>query len=724
MKINISSEIQQNDEIQNPILSFKKDILYFKEDILKDVKIIENQIKINSKENIEKFESKFNEYDQKFEILIQKISNLSNLISTEKNLNEKVENLITFKNKLDEYITQNDIKYDLLYKDFHNAIFKYDKYFADSVFYPGIIGNLCKFKNFHEFIDYVLVNFKSLVKYKESNINDLKNYKTNLDNMIKSFHTKIDNLSKSCNEFTLYKIRENENKFNNTLKLYDDKIYNIKLENNKYSINIKNEFENLIKEWDKVLNIKTEIFNKFEKEVKFHKDIVNSVYKKFESFKKEFNLIKYRFTQLSEFIKDVRFRVNMGEDIKKRDMINLSKKIDFSKKQIIEEDNENLNNYEEDGNKKYINNKDRRLSVNFNHLKNNFGFKRLKSIEENLLKNRSNSIKIDNIEMKNIINENGKKENDSNELDYSLDLNSEKNDNELIKKESEKKTHKKEEEEEDDEKNNLNLIKSRMSKKKDEINKEMIQSKSYTVLPNHSINKNYEKMQLEKIQSIKAPNTTRNELIKNNNDIFIKSIDDMKISKINNYAYKSFIGNSIQILKLKSTKNQNKKKSNIGNNVIQFNNPNPIKKKKNNNLLNNNKKHIQKLEEFVKDIRVHIPDIQIYYSKIDSNETPRIKNNSLKILKKNTKTNYNNNNNNNSYNNLNDSIFSHRINSAQTSFIIKDNNNNNNSFSQDKKLTNNYYYNLMINEDLLKSPIKKTNEKECKNKFINLENIN
>jgi hypothetical protein len=108
----------------------------------------------------------------------------------------------------------------------------------------------------------------------------------------------------------------------------------------------------------------------------------------------------------------------MGEDIKKRDVINLSKKIDFSKKQIIEEDNESLNN-EQDENNKLKYNKDRRLSVNFNFLKKNFGFKRLKSIEENFNKNRSNLIKLDDYDIKNIIHENRKKESDSNELDYS-----------------------------------------------------------------------------------------------------------------------------------------------------------------------------------------------------------------------------------------------------------------------------------------------------------------
>ena len=34
-------------------------------------------------------------------------------------------------------------------------------------------------------------------------------------------------------------------------------------------------------------------------------------------YKNEFNLIKDRFTRLSEFIKDVRFRKNIGKEVKK-----------------------------------------------------------------------------------------------------------------------------------------------------------------------------------------------------------------------------------------------------------------------------------------------------------------------------------------------------------------------------------------------------------------------
>ncbi len=149
-------------------------------------------------------------------------------------------------------------------------------------------------------------------------------------------------------------------------------------------------------------------------------------------------------------------------------------------------------------------------------------------------------------------------------------------------------------------------------------------------------------------------------------------------------------------------KNNNKtpeKKNKINNNVIQFNNPNLNKNKKGNLVINNNK-HIQKLEELVKDIKVHIPDVQVYYSKVDSD----FQKNNLNDINKNKNNNLKKSNN------------------SQNSLHYKDYSNN--SFYQDKKVSNNYYYNLMMNEDY-KFPEKKnvSKEKELKYRFIDLKNI-
>ena len=894
MSIDLSNK-QIEENTNSPKLTLKKDLLYFKEDILKDIKKIENRLNIKYKENNSFHESKFREIEEKIDFISQNIIDLSNLISLDNNIKEKVDNLLTTKEKFEDYITQNNIQYNTMYKDLHNSIFKYDKLFADNIFYPGIIGSMCKFKNFHELIDYVLLQIKNLLKFKDSNIIDLKNYKDNLSTTIKSFQMKIDSIIKTCNDFSSNRIKESENKINDLFKVYDERIQDVRIENNKYSITVKNEFENLIKEWDKILNIKNEIFQKFDNEVKFHKDIVNLVYKKFDGYKKEFILIKNRFTQVSEFIKDVRFRYNIKEDVKKREVINFAKKIDFSKKQFFEEndeskindnhndnilvnsynyneniendnlnkneniendnvnkneniendnlnkdemiendnlnknennendnlnkkeiiENDNLNKNEMIGNDNYSeknneskdneniekndlkkeqnkkndlikdnnsfindkkennkkininiikkdkekdtlynkisqkkienknNIKDKRFSMNLNfkkkNIKNDFSLKNSsnekkiskdeneKNFNQNISENLSSTQSLNKIQSK-IFLEGDKiktiksNENDTNEIDYSFYFNSEKNNNEIMNDDTNKLIKKKkieniEKKEIIYKKIDTNSIKNKISnltfrkKIKDQLN---FQSKSYTFLPNISKNKilNNEKLKFERIQSSKIPNSTRNEFKKEifqlnkNNDLNFKSIDTIKFSRINNNSNKNFIGNSIQILNLKKKKEKTPEKNNITSNVIQFNNPNLIKKNLKNKLYNNNNKHIQKLEELVKDIKYHIPDIQLFNSKLDLD----YKNSKFNYFKS---PKYFNNN------KLNDSIFSHRLNNTQSTFFFMENN----SFSQDKKVSDNYYYNLMKKEDLLKSPKNNQKRKDYKNKFIDLKNL-
>ena len=70
--------------------------------------------------------------------------------------------------------------------------------------------------------------------------------------------------------------------------------------------------------YDKLKGIKNEIYEEYEKELeKFRKEVEKNT-KIFSINQNDFKLIKQRFTQLSEFIKDVRFRVNLGNEITKR----------------------------------------------------------------------------------------------------------------------------------------------------------------------------------------------------------------------------------------------------------------------------------------------------------------------------------------------------------------------------------------------------------------------
>ena len=61
----------------------------------------------------------------------------------------------------------------------------------------------------------------------------------------------------------------------------------------------------------------------------------NRVVKLFTGYKKQFHIIQHKFTQLSEFIKDVRFRINIkNEEVKRREYTQMSDLINFDKKNM------------------------------------------------------------------------------------------------------------------------------------------------------------------------------------------------------------------------------------------------------------------------------------------------------------------------------------------------------------------------------------------------------
>lgn len=176
--------------------NIKKDLLLFKDEILKDIK--RQQIKLfekaedNEKYTIEKIEE-FNIKIQKFS---ENINNLSNMIITDKTIREKVESLIEFKNKNQELMTTTGVKIDNLDKDLYNNIYRIDSILKETVIYPRIIGIICKFKTFHEFMDYVLNECTHNINFREKTVVDLNNLRSNNDKIVNNFNIKLEKTKK------------------------------------------------------------------------------------------------------------------------------------------------------------------------------------------------------------------------------------------------------------------------------------------------------------------------------------------------------------------------------------------------------------------------------------------------------------------------------------------------------------------------------------------------
>ena len=278
--------------------NLQKDLLFFKDEILKEIK--RKQVKIFEKvEDNEKYAlEKIEEFNIKIEKYGEKIVNLSNMIITDKTIREKVESLIEYKDKNQEVVTTQGIKIDNLDKDFFNNVYRIDNILKETVFYPGIIGTMCKFKNFHDFIDYVLNQCTQNIAFREKTSIDLNNLRINDQNIMSNFTNKLEKAKKTLNLYIDTSIKKIENKIKELNETFTDKITNYRIESMTYTENMKKATESLLKQVNSVIQSKNDIFNKFDEKMNLINKENARMRKYFTSYKNEFNEMRRMFKEM------------------------------------------------------------------------------------------------------------------------------------------------------------------------------------------------------------------------------------------------------------------------------------------------------------------------------------------------------------------------------------------------------------------------------------------
>jgi hypothetical protein len=178
---------------------------------------------------------------------------------------------------------------------------------------------------------------------------DLKKYKERLETIIKNFNLQVDNNTKANMKYTNEIKDKTEKNFNEKFTEIKNSIFEMKLENSKYAIELKAKSLDLSKEWDKMRKIKEEIYSKFDERVHDMTKSNDNTVHCFNELKDEFHRIRRKFGELAEFIRDVRFRKNIGGDVKKSEIKQLINKISFKRKNSFDNittDNKPNNNKE------------------------------------------------------------------------------------------------------------------------------------------------------------------------------------------------------------------------------------------------------------------------------------------------------------------------------------------------------------------------------------------
>ena len=311
-------------------MAIRQDILLFKEEVLKDIRVATKEFSIKFTKMEDLLKEQINAYENKVINFEQRIMNLSNLISSDRTLVQKIDELIQFKDETRDKLITESIRITNVESDYKVNLKNIENVLSTSVIYPGLIGYSAKFKTFHDYMDYVLKQISDLNLFKEKSIMDLVPYKKKIDDGMEFIRLQVNHIINSSNEYTIKSVNESEQRMKSLIQLYDDRLQDTRVENAHYSIGLVKKSEELSRLISNVHDVKADIYKKLKDEVNNMKGDQRQVLRLFTGYKKQFNLIKDKFTQLSEFIRDVRFRANIAPDIKKREFVNMAKQLDFN----------------------------------------------------------------------------------------------------------------------------------------------------------------------------------------------------------------------------------------------------------------------------------------------------------------------------------------------------------------------------------------------------------
>ena len=166
-----------------------------------------------------------------------------------------------------------------------------------------------------EYIDYSYGHVTSLMSFKDKQMADWKSYKDKLENMIKQVAVQLDSNDKNLKSYMTKLLEASESSYNKEITDLNYKINDVKIENHKHALNLQNCAKELTVEYNKFPEIKSDIAKQMDDAVNKMKESHSSTVDSFDTVKQDFEMIKKKFLDLSEFIKDVRFRKNLGADV-------------------------------------------------------------------------------------------------------------------------------------------------------------------------------------------------------------------------------------------------------------------------------------------------------------------------------------------------------------------------------------------------------------------------
>lgn len=268
--------------------SMKMDIIMFKEEVLVELKQLNNSLAEKYRKISQEVQDKLELFDKKLTDYNIKLSELSTKIIIDTKSHEKINELLIFKDKAHDIMTSNKIKISLNIEETRNSIDRIYSLLKESVLYPGVIGNNCKFKCFHEYIDYTLLQIAIMNNFKEKNTMDLGLYKEKIGHLFDSMKMKMDSDIRAINYLSTDIARKAEKRLIKELGIRDEKLQNMRIENQEYILKLNKEVKDFIDEFNLIKRIKNDIEEELKIVKKNNIDYINNIFKEYNEKNNKF----------------------------------------------------------------------------------------------------------------------------------------------------------------------------------------------------------------------------------------------------------------------------------------------------------------------------------------------------------------------------------------------------------------------------------------------------
>ena len=316
------------------------DMRFLQNDLLNDMKKLELQLngKVASINQI--LLTKMGDYDSKFTKIFENITELISQMAERKYDNDRVEELLKMRNKFSDQIIENQSRITIIDKSLEKALFRYDKIILDNLSVPGLIGVGSKFKNCASFFKYVDNEMQINQKFKEEGSTNLKTLTEKVETRLKKAEGDITQILQNVNHICDVKFEKIFHKIEERAVSQENMIAQTRIENSRHTTELIKASTELKIQWEKLENIKNEIYARYDEEMEKFKKLVLVTDKNYKKQEVEFNVFKQRFSQLAEYLKDFK---NSTKNYKE-----MAKDINFNKKQKLKDDFD-LGKYDEIG---------------------------------------------------------------------------------------------------------------------------------------------------------------------------------------------------------------------------------------------------------------------------------------------------------------------------------------------------------------------------------------